>query len=250
MFSPDVITLRHYYATPFGEGTRALIDASLRQFWPLASREMILSIGFATPYLEQQCTQDVTSVVCMPAEQGAAYWPTQGDNRVFLAYESELPIAESSVNRLLLMHMIEHSEQLDTLIKEAYRVLVPGGRLLAVVPNRLGLWARSPRSPFGYGRPFSHAQVRELLAEHGLTVVRSGSALFIPPTYLRIVWKVAKRIEAIGKLLCPFIGGVLLVEAEKQLYAGIKQPVVMRQPYAVPQAASKPILGMEYQENR
>ena len=246
MFSPDVITLRHFYATPFGEAMRALIDASLRHFWPLASSEMILSVGFATPYLEPQTVNDVTSVICMPAEQGAAYWPPQGDNRVFLSYESELPIAENSVNRLLLIHTIEHSEHLGGLIKEAYRVLVPGGRLLAVVPNRLGLWARSPRSPFGYGRPFSHTQLRELLAEHELTVVRSGSALFIPPTYLRLAWRFARRIEKIGKLLCPFVGGVLLVEAEKQLYAGIKQPVVMRSPYAVAQ----PVLGMEYRKNR
>ena len=117
--------------------------------------------------------------------------------------------------------------------------------MLVVAPNRLGLWARSARSPFGYGRPFSVAQLRELLSEHELTVTRSSSALFIPPTHIRMVWSIASRLEKLGKLICPFFGGVLLVEAEKQLYASIRQPITVRRGYKVGIQASKPILGME-----
>ena len=229
MFAPDVITLRQFYATPFGVGTRELIAAALASFWPESNNDLVLGIGFLTPYLEPSSA----GLVCMPAHQGAAYWPPERDNRVFLAHESELPIPESSINRVLLIHSVENSEQLAGMIKEIYRVLTPGGRVLAVVPNRLGLWARSSRSPFGYGRPFSMAQLRELFSENDLTVTRSSSALFIPPTHMRLLWRVAQKIETIGKLLCPFFGGVLLLEAEKQLYASIKQPVQVRKAYPV-----------------
>ena len=245
MFTPDVITLRQFYATPFGEGTRELIAASLLNFWPQAKDESILGIGFTTPYLEPYIAQSASTIVCMPAQQGAAYWPPSSNNRVFLSHESELPLSESSINRILLLHSVENSEQLAGMIKNIYRVLTPGGRVLAIVPNRLGLWARSSRSPFGYGRPFSMAQLRELMGEHEFTVTRSSSALFIPPTHMRIVWRFAKNIEKIGKILCPFIGGVLLIEAEKQLYASIKQPVNVRKTYPVARPASKPVLGMK-----
>jgi len=242
MFTPDVITLRQFYATPFGEGTRELIAASLSYCWPDAKGDTVLGIGFATPYLEPYAN----ALVCMPALQGGAYWPPASDNRVFLAHESELPIAESSINRVLLLHSVENSEQLVGMIKDIYRVLTPGGRVLAIVPNRLGLWARSSRSPFGYGRPFSMAQLRELMSEEQFTVTRCSSALFIPPTHMRIVWRFAQKIEKIGKLLCPFIGGVLLIEAEKQLYASVKQPVGVRKVYPVGRPAGSAVLGRGY----
>lgn len=245
MFTPDVITLRQFYATPLGEGTRALISESLQNFWPQAKGENILGIGFSTPYLEPYISEAASAIICMPAHQGAAYWPPSGNNCVFLAHESELPLPESSINRILLFHSVENSEQLAGMIKEMYRVLTPGGRMLAVVPNRLGLWARSSRSPFGYGRPFSMTQLRELMTEHELTVTRSSSALFIPPTHLRLVWRFARKIETIGKFLCPFVGGVLLVEAEKQLYASIKQPVTVRKGYPVGRTVSSPVLGFK-----
>lgn len=248
MFSPDVVSMRQFYATPFGDNVRALIAKSLEQLWPSVPGDAMMSVGFATPYLEADLSGNALNIVCMPAGQGAAYWPVQGENRVFLAHESEIPLPEGSVNRVLLIHSIEHSEHLDGLVKEIYRVLTPSGRMLAIVPNRLGLWARSPRTPFGYGRPFSMMQMRELLAGNELTVTRSRSALFIPPTHLRLVWKCAAYIEWIGKLLCPFIGGVLMVEAEKQLYAGIQQPVLVRPRYVPATAMRTPALGMEYSE--
>ena len=39
-----------------------------------------------------------------------------------------------------------------------------GGRLLIVVPNRRGVWARSDTTPFGHGRPYSRSQITHLLA--------------------------------------------------------------------------------------
>ena len=245
MFSPDVITLRQFYATPFGDGARALIADALRDFWPNTKGDTLLAIGFSTPYLGTYVRECASTIICMPAQQGAAYWPSAGDNCVLLAHESELPLPESSINRVLLLHSVENSEELEGMIKELYRVLTPGGRVLAIVPNRLGLWARSSRSPFGYGRPFSMAQLRELMSEHQLTVTRSSSALFVPPTHMRIIWRFARKIEKFGKMLCPFLGGVVLIEAEKQLYASIKQPVTVRQPYSVRKPAGEPALGME-----
>ena len=245
MYNPDVIMLRQFYATPFGEGVHALINASLKHLWPSTKGESILGIGYCSPYLEQYVDDSNAVMVCMPANQGAAYWPAAGSNRVFLAHESELPIPENSINRILLVHSIENSEQLVGMIKEAYRVLTPGGRILAIVPNRLGWWSRSPRSPFGYGRPFSMMQLRELFSEQDLTVTRSNSAVFIPPTHMRLLWRFAKKIEIVGKILCPFIGGVLLIESEKQLYASIKQPVISRKTYSVAHQTSTPAMGMK-----
>jgi len=262
MFSPDVVTLRQFYATRFGVAARALITASLKNLWPGAKGDVMLGIGYALPYLEPYLDQAASVMVCMPAQQGAAAWPpcaeASGDgpdsrslgvgsrgNVVFMSHESELPLPENSVNRILLLHSVEHSEQLAGMMDEIWRILTPGGRVLAIVSNRMGLWARSSRTPFGYGRPFSMSQLRDLMTVHQFTLTRSTSALFIPPMRLRLLWRLARHIETVGKFLCPFIGGVLLVEAEKQLYASIRQPVSIRKTYRVQIPAVKPAMGLK-----
>ena len=45
------------------------------------------------------------------------------------------------------------------MLREIWRVMASGGQLLAVVPNRRGLWARMDTTPFGHGRPYSRSQI-------------------------------------------------------------------------------------------
>lgn len=242
MFLPNIVTLREFYATALGETTRKMIGGALRQLWPAANGDSMLGIGYATPYLEAYIGDAAPLVACMPARQGAVYWPAGQDNRVLLAHESDLPFQENSFNRVLLVHCVESTEHLSWMMEEVWRVLTPGGRVLAVVPNRLGFWSRSSISPLGYGRPFSLAQMRDLMTEHHFTLTRHGSALFVPTSEKRFWWRMARCIEMLGQFFCPFIGGVWLVEAEKQVYASIKQPLLGRKRYAAPVVATQPAM--------
>lgn len=245
MFAPDVVSLRQFYAMPLGEAARALIARRLYALWPSAEGETMLGLGFATPYLEPYLSMRGVTLAGMPAAQGAIYWPHARDNLVFLAHEAELPLPADSVNRVLLVHSVEHSEHLSWMMREIWRVLTPGGRLMVVVPNRLSFWSRSPRSPFGYGRPFSILQLRALLEEQEFTPMRSSSALFTPPLYWRWLWRISGKIEAVGNFLFRPFGGVLMLEAEKQLYAAIRQPVTERKAYRPAVAATKPAMSLK-----
>lgn len=243
MFLPDVVSLRQFYTTPLGESARALLLASIERLWPDATGDAVLGIGYTIPYAESYLKQGRPFVICMPAQQGAVYWPASGNNRVFMAHESELPLQDNSVNRILLVHCMENSEQLSWMMHELWRVLTPGGRVMAVVPSRLGFWSRSSRSPFGYGRPFSMTQLRDLFTTNHFTPTRTSSALFVPPTHFQFIWRIAPKIEKIGKMLFGFLGGVLIIEAEKQVYASIKQPVTTKAGYRVPIPAAKPAMS-------
>ncbi len=245
MFSPDIVALRQFYAMPLGMVAGELIAKALAEMWPQARDEAMLGIGYCLPYLEPYLPLATPLMVCMPAHQGAACWPPERANLVFLAQESDLPLPDNSINRVLLMHSVEHSEHLPWMIEDIWRVLVPGGRVLAVVPNRLSFWARSPRSPFGYGRPFSMAQLRDLMTAHHFTLTRTQSALFMPPLSPGLLKRVAPKLETFGRLLCPFLGGVLLVEAEKQIYAAIRKPVKAARRQPVPIPAARPVMGLK-----
>ncbi|MEZ5692027.1 MAG: methyltransferase domain-containing protein [Rickettsiales bacterium] len=253
MYDPDIITLRRFYATQFGESVRNLIARCILRIWPEEKDKSMVGFGYATPYLSPYMEHSTSLTACMPARQGAAYWPNGKDNKVIISHEHILPFASESIDRILLIHAIENSEQLSAMIEELWRVLSINGKILIVIPNRRSLWSRSSSSPFGYGRPFTKAQMCELLSQNQFNVTKVKSALFMPPTKINILWKAATRMEKIGDFICRFfgdflegiLGGIILVEAEKQLYAPTCQPVVEAKKYRTAINNPKPAMTVK-----
>jgi hypothetical protein len=63
------------------------------------------------------------------------------------------------------------------------------------------------------------AQLEAQLRRHGFTPERSQSVLFAPPAATRFWLRTADFWEAIGRRIPWLVGGVLMVEASKQVYA-------------------------------
>ena len=155
----------------------------------------------------------------MPAAQGVAYWPREGPNLSALVSPSDLPLPDQSIDRAILIHALESAPDIRELLREVWRVLKSGGRALIVVPNRRGLWAHSDRTPFGTGQPYSAFQIKDALRDHGFLVDRTFRALFLPPSQSRLLLSVADGFETLGEILFPGFGGLLLMEAGKQVFA-------------------------------
>jgi hypothetical protein len=100
-------------------------------------------------------------------------------------------------------------------------VLAAGGRLLAVVPNRRGLWARMDTTPFGQGRPYSRTQIMQLLRDTWFTPTGWGEALYVPPIPRGWFLRSAVAWERTGATLSAPFAGVHIVEATKQVYRAI-----------------------------
>ncbi len=228
MVRPDAMQLRQFYSSPLGRMARAILTRTILKHWPELHGDMTLGLGYANPYL-RPFLKDEGDTICvvpaMPAAQGAIYWPQQRPNRTVLMDESAMPFPDNIMNRVMVVHALEHSADVAATLNECWRVLVAGGRMLMVVPNRRGLWAGSDASPFCYGHPFSVVQLKELLAQHGFTYVDHQTELFIWPSRRPIFRKVAKTMQALGYLLVPSFGGVIIMECEKQIYAGLKEPI-------------------------
>ncbi len=97
----------------------------------------------------------------------------------------------------------------------------------------MGLWARNDHTPFGHGTPYSAHQVEEFLKENLFICERTERALFIPPFKSQTLLRTAGLWEKIGKILCPAMGGLVFVEASKQIYAGTGKMVKSQKSYAV-----------------
>jgi len=215
----DVVDLRDFYAGRLGQVAVRMIRRRIRLVWPDVSGARVLGFGYASPYLRPFLTEAERVLSLMPASQGVLPWPAEGPYRVALADESELPLAEYSVDRVILVHAVEFSELLRPLLREVWRVLAGGGRVLAIVPNRRGIWARLDNTPFGQGQPYTPGQLTRLLREAGFTPERTASALFVPPTRSRMMLRSAGAWETIGERWFPAFSGVSMVEASKQIYA-------------------------------
>ncbi len=215
----DVVDLRSFYASSLGLLARRLIGLRLRQVWPDLSGYRVLGIGFAAPFLGLFREEAERVLAAMPAGQGCMHWPAGNPNLVVLTDERALPFPDRSIDRLLLVHCLEGSAELRPLMREGWRVLADSGRLIVVVPNRRGLWARAEQVPFAQGRPYSMGQITRLLRDNLFIPLQSTTALFLPPLWARLFGPWAGTLEALGARWFPTFAGVLIVEAEKQIYA-------------------------------
>jgi SAM-dependent methyltransferase len=214
----DVVDLRDFYESGSGQMARRLIRNKLRSLWSDTSGQRVLGLGFATPYLQQFQHEAERVIAIMPASQGVLAWPPEGPNLTALAYETELPLPDRSIDRILLVHAVESTEQTRAMLREIWRVMTDGGRLIVIVPNRRSIWAGLERTPFGNGRPYTHTQLNRLLRENMFTPLHKTEALIMPPTNSRPLLRLAPTFERASRLLQTF-AGVNIVEASKQIYA-------------------------------
>jgi SAM-dependent methyltransferase len=223
----DVLDLRtFYYRTGLGRAAQRAIRAQVASHWPEAKGQTVVGYGFATPLLRPYLADARRVVALMPAPQGVMAWPVGMPNVSVLCEELMWPIPTGMVDKLVMMHGLETSENPSGLLDECHRVLGPGGRALFIAPNRAGLWARSDQTPFGYGQPYSLSQLEAQLRRHGFAPERHVAALFQPPSHRRFWLRSGQFWERVGqKISNRFAGGVILVEASKQVLAPGGTPV-------------------------
>ncbi|PYE42020.1 methyltransferase family protein [Rhizobium sp. PP-F2F-G20b] len=222
----DIVDLRQFYHSRLGRFTEQAISMALASIWARLPEERLVGLGYVLPYLERFRTDTERTFAFMPAGQGAVNWPVAELSSTALVFDEELPLPDSSIDRILMVHSLEFAENPRETMKEIWRVLAPGGRLVIVVPNRQGVWARMDHTPFGSGRPYSRGQLTALLRETNFTPGASCEALFFPPSTTKTVLKLGRAFEKIGRALWPVFSGVIIVEAQKRLYQGL--PVAAR----------------------
>ena len=215
----DVIDLRDFYDTPMGDMARRIITRRVRALWPNVRGERVVGLGYAVPYLGPLADEAERVLAFMSPTQGVLRWPANGRNRVAMADDAELPLPDRSVDRILLVHGLEGLDHTTAVLRELWRVLTDSGRLLMVVPNRRGLWARLERSPFASGRPYSIGQLETLLRANLFAPGARSAALFVPPTHSGVIQSAAPVWERLGGRWFPGFCGVLMVEASKQIHA-------------------------------
>ena len=149
---PDIVNLRQFYSSPLGRKVKRRLRRVVRDHWGEEHGLHTVGVGYAAAMLPP-VTKDPSAriVALMPTIQGAIYWPVDEANHSILADEMRPPFMPSSLHRVVMLHLFEYSHAPDELLKIWWQLMAPGGRLLLIVPNRRGIWARFGATPFTTG---------------------------------------------------------------------------------------------------
>jgi len=239
-------SLKTFYASPEGAVTRDILTASIKGIWPDLKGLRTLGCGYAMPYLDLNNAERIIAAV--PYSNANEHWPEEGGNKLCSCAANALPFETNSIDRVLLVHGLQYTQNPCEDLTEIYRVLKSNGRLIIITPNRSGLWARGDWSPWGQGRPFSRGQLLKLLDECQFTIEKTKEALYTPPLRNGALPKIANAFEKFGKYT-PLPGGVHIVEASKEIYAradkGTKAPALVK-PF-IPKPAANPLNRADHQ---
>ena len=219
----DADFLREFYESGLGRTVRTVIRHRLRQVWPNTTGQRVFGLGYATPFIKPFQGEAERVIAAMPASQGALHWPNNGAGKVMLCDEGEIPLPDVSVDRIILVHALECSEQVRPMLREIWRILTDNGRRILVVPTQRGIWARFDSTPFGRGNPYTLTQLNGLLRDTLFVPNRTERALFMPPSRSSVIAASAGAWEQIGQRILPTFSGVFLVEAVKLIHASTSE---------------------------
>jgi SAM-dependent methyltransferase len=117
---------------------------------------------------------------------------------VVTADVSDLPLSDACADLVLALDVLEHVPD-EQALREAYRILSPGGTLLVAVPAHQWLWSYRDEDA-GHQRRYSKRSIRALIEGGGLTVerIRCYQCLLFPMVVLaRLLGRRGSRVRNI-----------------------------------------------------
>lgn len=234
----NIVDLIEFYRTSLGRTTADEIRTLINHVWPNLKNYTYLSIGYPLPFLQEKESSFQRQLVFMPASQGIIHWPDETRNACCLINEEALPLPNESIDRLLVVHSLEHAEYTRPYLRELWRVLSSNGRLLVIVPNRRSLWAQLDETPFGHGNPYTMTQLSRLLKENQFTPLQSFRQLHTFPSHSKILKGLSKIFEHVGPTFFSKFSGLVAIEATKQVYCSYLEktsPLALIRSFSRPQ---------------
>lgn len=134
----------------------------------------------------------------------------------------QMPFAASSIDVLLLPHILEFSSNPHDTLREAERILLPEGHLVLSGFNPLSLWgARRLLDKGGeypwQGKFISLLRLKDWLALLGFEVVAGRMGCYAPPVR-KVSWlNRCQFMDGAGDRWWPMLGGVYFLVAKKRV---------------------------------
>lgn len=231
-----------FYNTELGIKVKKTITKKIINFWPELEKEFsnkenvdfkhkhkhkkqpLLGIGYTSPYLkfiENDYYENISILSRKMTIDFIENSNTEDKNIISNLYR--LPFKDSSIDKIIILHSLEFSNNQSRFLREIWRILKDNGKIIFIVPNRLSIWSKIHKTPFGHGHPYSPQQLEKLLLNSMFTLTRLDIDVFVPPIHINFFNKFLIFLHYIGKKIMSatggfIFGGVLIAEARKEIY--------------------------------
>ncbi len=224
--------IKDFYETELGKIVQGNIASFIKEIWPsaenhLAQHQTILGFGNAAPYLSVFNKNNLIFNLIINE-----HLSTKSRGEISLDAEAKIPLAEDSIDKVIVIHCLEFQEDFENILKEIWHVLKPSGKVIFIIPNKNSLWSKLNFSPFFQGKSFSHIKIQKSISEYMFSILQIESTLHFFPNLYKIFPRILIKTDKISSKFC--LGGVILLEAEKRLISSV--------PDFKPQRTSKYIL--------
>ena len=223
----DVTDTDNYYRTPEGVLVADILATDISHQYrsgrirALTDTEDQLAVGY--PFSLYPSDQPLPPVF-MLAETGVLAW-AEDEGVITACVDSEsFPCATDVFEQVFVSHALEYVANKAGFLAEIWRCLKGEGELVMIVPHRRSLWARSDKTPFGQGTPFSRRQLKLILQRAGFEQIHINHSLYMPPFWTGLPMAMRRRFHVIGRVGWAMFGGALIAIAKKRVYSSHQQP--------------------------
>ncbi|CAI3927112.1 unnamed protein product [Commensalibacter communis] len=156
------------------------------------------------------------------------------------------PLQACSINRILYVHDAKLSkDQFSLMLRSCWETLEDHGKIILLLPNKLGWWSVIDNLSFRYRNAFFIQKLNIVLKQHMFRINHYERVLYFPPKIMNSVsLRTNKILEFTGLFFVPFLGGYHLVEIEKNLYAPITV-APLKKNYILQSKSSKSSLNLK-----
>jgi len=223
------------------------LDSPIGQEVLRAEKQLVaqhLSRMFGYHILQLGCSCKHSLIADSPVGHKIIFAPRyDAQSELPVADNEQLPLANDSIDVVVVHHALDFTRDSHTLLREATRVLRPGGQLLVIGFNPLSLWGLKKvlkvRSEVPWrGRFISQNRVSDWLKLLELRVAKVEYGLhFLPSSWSKAAVPHAEGKKHRSRLTNPF-GGAYLVICTKQVLP--VTPVLLKWRPLRPRAAALP----------
>jgi SAM-dependent methyltransferase len=239
-----IASLLQWFDSPLGQEVVRAEQALAEAVLPTLFGYYLLQVGLDHRQVMFQASPVSRKVMLIPRMQLGATPMT------IIANHDELPVGSNELDVVVLHHALDYAANPHQVLREAARVLRPGGFMLSFSFNPTsywGLWSRLTRwhhPPWG-GHLISHGRLHDWLSLLQMTEVKAETACHYLPLE-SLVWRDRLGVfERLSRRVPGCSGAVLMVLARKDLAGmtpirpGCKRQRLLNLPVAKPKPTAR-----------